>query len=196
MRALLREATRSLHQSLEMKVAPLLQAGSLDAYRDLLQTYYGFFPPLEDAIIRILGRETFPEGYEVRPRRPLLARDLLALGLPEVQLGALAACHALPRIETKHQALGALYVIEGSALGGQILYRRLEALLGISPASGGSYLYGDGPATAFRWRRFISVLEAVPAPENARLEAVDAARHTFVALEEWIAVRLSGGHHG
>jgi len=196
MRAMLREATRSLHLSLEMRLAPLLQTDSLDAYRDLLLTFYGFIPPLEDQILRILGLEAFPTGYELKERRPLLVRDLLDLGFTERQLAALAPCPEVPRIETRHQALGCLYVLEGSRLGGQHLYRQFEASLRISPASGGSFLHGEGPRTGLRWRRFIAVLDADPAPEEARLEAVDAACRTFLALEGWIARRLRGALDG
>ncbi|HEY9854886.1 MAG TPA: biliverdin-producing heme oxygenase [Stenomitos sp.] len=196
MRAMLRRATHSLHQSVERRLASLLQRDSLDGYRALLLTYYGFMPPLEDQVFRILGHGAFPHGYELRPRGPLLARDLRALGLSEGVLAAVARCPDIPRIETKHQALGCLYVLEGSTLGGQFLYRHFEAKLPITPTAGGSYLYGDGPETAIRWRRFISVLDAEPATETARNAAIDAACRTFRALEDWIGARLTGGKDG
>lgn len=36
MRAMLRKATSSLHESVERRLAPLMQASSIDAYRDFL----------------------------------------------------------------------------------------------------------------------------------------------------------------
>ncbi|MDA8521303.1 biliverdin-producing heme oxygenase [Acidovorax sp. NCPPB 4044] len=53
-------------------------------------------------------------------------------------------------------AWGIAYVVEGSQLGGQWLYRRLVSPLAPHPLR---YLQGSGPETGARWRKFLAGLD-------------------------------------
>ena len=59
---------------------------------------------------------------EQRYRAPLILEDLARLGFPAQP----PLCLAMPSLRTHAQLLGALYVMEGSTLGGQVIARQLD----------------------------------------------------------------------
>jgi len=145
-------------------------------YRRLLQAYYGFHFPLEHCLSDYQGRE--------RHKAPTLARDLLALGLSEADVGALPLCQALPAIHDEASALGVMYVLEGSTLGGQVLKRAMAERLGIGHDSGAAFLDVYGERTGSYWRSFLERLGRAPAAEQAA--TMQAAIDTFTRFEAWL----------
>ncbi|MGA0572574.1 biliverdin-producing heme oxygenase [Variovorax sp. VNK109] len=76
---------------------------------------------------------------------------------------------------------GVAYVVEGSQLGGQVLYKRLAASL--APLSL-AYLQGRGPETGAHWRSFLEALKAhADTPQDIAL-ACDGARWAFATIIE------------
>lgn len=115
-----------------------------------------------------------------RRRTAALRVDALALG-GQLDRGAAPAPVAGPA--TDADALGWLYVSEGSTLGGAVISRRLEPL-GLAVRSFTPYGEGPGPM----WRRYHEVLDAWVADDEIRAHAVaTAAARSFDALAEWIA---------
>lgn len=101
-----------------------------------------------------------------RPRTAALAADLAALGqsLPA----------ALPFVlENEGARWGALYVIEGSRLGGQVLAR------GLPPAAPSAYL--GAVHQRGEWRALLDAIErqAAARDDRWRAAALDGARRTF-----------------
>ena len=77
------------------------------------------------------------------------------------------------------RAWGVAYVIEGSRLGGQVLYRRLAEPLAPHPLR---YLQGAGGQTGARWRAFLESLRAA-LDTPARIQAAcDGAAWAFERL--------------
>ena len=58
-------------------------------------------------------------------------------------------------------AWGVRYVLEGSALGGQVLVREAGAL-GMGAAAGARYFAGSGRETGARWSGFLARMESAP----------------------------------
>ena len=109
-----------------------------------------------------------------------LATDVARLRADLAELGAGADCDRLDiDIRTPAAALGAVYVMEGSRLGGRILARRAETGLGLGATSGATNLNGSGKATGRRWRRFVQALNLRVASAEDVSRAVTAARETF-----------------
>jgi heme oxygenase len=161
--AALRRATRARHQRLDTAITGSF---SRDRYVAFLRASLAAIDAIEPAIERWR-----PAG--AAPSRERLRADLIALGEPAP---AAAAAEVLADIDA---ALGAAYVLEGSALGGQVLARRVEAALGDAPTR---YLAPHGgPATGVRWRQFLVELErhGAAAPASARARACAAACATF-----------------
>ncbi|MVN86621.1 heme oxygenase [Deinococcus sp. HMF7620] len=167
----LKVATAPHHQAVEA-LMPVMQADlTRQGYAQVLRSLHSVVQPLESALLAL----PLPLAFEL-PRRvkaPQLARDLAALGLT----AAPGASLTLPGVP---EGLGALYVLEGATLGGQIIGRHLRAR-GITPDSGGAYFSGYGPQTGPMWRAFGAAMNSEVAPEDeARVLA--GARQTFDAF--------------
>ncbi len=156
----------------------------LALYRELMSAYYGFYQPLERALAP--WGEIIP-GLEWgrRSKTPYLQADLLALGLENPQIDALPICPELPAITNVAQALGALYVLEGATLGGQVLRNLIEIKIGVGSTNGGAFMNVYGAETSALWQRFLDCLYPLQSPAE-RLEAVSVAESTFLCFEQWL----------
>jgi heme oxygenase len=87
----------------------------------------------------------------------------------------------VPSISSLAEAMGAAYVVEGSALDGVKHVAAVARRLGSDAPS--RFLSLRGERTAERWRQFVLSLEhwGVPAPRHARIMACESARATFAA---------------
>lgn len=134
---------------------------------------YGFYLPFEATT-------------HVGPiRSEWLANDLAALGVGDRRRGSVARCAALPVLDNPDAVMGALYMVEGSALGGHGLARKLGALLGECDG-GRQYFSCAGADIGNGWRAFLATLAAVPADAAARARVVAGATGTFDAFEQWL----------
>jgi heme oxygenase (biliverdin-IX-beta and delta-forming) len=123
-----------------------------------------------------------------RSRLPHLRRDLLALGLAAAEVEALPRCEAAAGLaRTPASTLGALYVVEGSTLGGQVIARALAGRPWV-PAGGLIYFSPYGAETGRMWRTVQAALNAAPAREQAQVVA--GALEAFDVLHAWMAQRV------
>lgn len=180
----LRAATRLAHEAVERELDWERRVESLDGYRDLLARLYGFHAVWEPAAAALLADHAF---FEPRRKAHLLAADLLCLGLRQSSIDALVLpCAPCVPMATRADALGAMYVLEGSSLGGQLIARRVSAVLGLGPQSGCSYYGAYGSAVGTMWRDFRARLLAASSPEADDAMA-RTALCTFEHLRTWLA---------
>jgi len=177
----LKEQTKTNHQLLEKKLVAKMRAMcSKQDYSELLAVFFSYFGGLEQLIQSNLILAKVPD-YELRRKASALAADIEVLG---GRLPALATPDSLPLITDHFEALGALYVIEGSTLGGQIITGMINKQLEIS--EGLSFFEGYGEETVSMWQKFQSVLNQ---PENLPGSAViKAANETFLKFSSWFDV--------
>lgn len=129
-------------------------------------------------------------GYDVTARSKLawLDADLAALD-------AAAAPATLPAftLDSVPAACGAIYVMEGSTLGGQVIARHVATALGLSPESGCRYFSGYGRETGVRWREAGAAISqcADAYGEDAGDVMISAARETFALVEAALRNRLN-----
>jgi heme oxygenase len=154
------------------------------AYCRLIEAWLGYQRPVERRLKAIGGWADHGLDLAARSRAPLLEMDLRALEAAERR--PCAECEKLPRLETRADGFGCLYVLEGSTLGGQIISRHLEQSLGITRDSGGLFFRGYGEETGLRWREFGAALTAFAADQGRHDEIVTAATATFQTLREWL----------
>lgn len=180
----LRAATAKAHEALERDLAFLSAAQDRGRVLDLLQRFYGFHRAWEPALaLSPLG--PIAAG---RDRLPHLCADLHALGLSAADVAALPHCGAAAKlVATRAGALGSLYVMEGSTLGGQVINHGLRRTAW-APPGGLSYFNPHGKAMAARWRDFLSLLEIQAAGEDVEAVAEGAVR-TFEHLAAWLKER-------
>ncbi len=183
--ARLRAGTAAAHARIETVPAlARLLADDLtrDEYVAIVRRMQAFHYHFEPAIAAAL--ESVPQAAALldgsRPRA--LAEDLGWFG------ATAAAPPALPELADPAAALGALYVIEGSGLGGRVIGRHLAAVLGVGPSTGGSfYCRLDADTARRRWHYLAGLLGAADFGDDAADDRmVDGALAAFSALETWL----------
>jgi heme oxygenase (biliverdin-IX-beta and delta-forming) len=192
----LRARTHELHQRAEGLV-DLPSLHTLARYRALLSVLLGFHRPLEQRLARLdLGAVGLGLGLgldldldlDARRKAHLLEEDLRCLGVDPAQV---PDCGDLPELPALPEALGCLYVLEGSTLGGQVMSRHVREVMDILPGRGGSFFASDGRDVGAMWRAFCVALEA-GCPGEAQVErAGEAAVRTFGSLTQWLAASLT-----
>ena len=183
--AKLKAETRTAHDEIERVVDVAESFSCLDRYLGLLAQFYGFHASWEAQAEAAISDPAF-----CAPRRKLglLVQDLTVLGRGE-SVAALPLCPVDP-MRTRAAALGSMYVVEGSTLGGAILAKEAGRRLGLTPATGAACLRSYGPSLGPMWKAFQAYAErAVPAREHAA--AVDAALDTFARLQSWLRKRTA-----
>ena len=183
----LRAETRAEHDAIEAVLDLTGDGLTRDGYRRILERFYGFYAPLEPAIRAVGGWADRGLDLDARQKGPLLEGDLRTLGGDAPM--ALPQCNDLPLLVTPTDCFGCLYVLEGSTLGGQLISRHIQNVLGLTPETGGRFFYGYGDKTGEMWQSFRAVVTnfvVSPADQDA---AVAAAKDTFQKLHRWTAAR-------
>jgi heme oxygenase (biliverdin-IX-beta and delta-forming) len=183
----LRAATSALHRRVEEQVE-LGPTVTRERYRDVLRAFYGYYGPLEPRLAAVAAAAP-PDGFELVARAPLLARDLVALGDPPAALTTMPRCFALPRLGAATDLAGCLYVLEGAALGAQVVRRIIQQRLGIARDDGGSFFAGEGTRTRGRWERVLAWIEHVGAEPNGSDAMIESACETFLTMSRWLESR-------
>lgn len=178
----LREVTAEQHRGLENHLNLLRPNFALDDYVAILKKFYGFWRPWEVRVAYALtaSYETF---FARRRRSGAIERDLQNLGLRPPDFEHLPRAHDFPALDTIDAALGSMYVIEGSTLGGQLLSRHFMATVGVLPDQC-SFFRGYGSETGWMWKQF--ELELAKRPRSSYPAMADAAVETFRSLRRWL----------
>lgn len=176
----LRAVTRPSHDALEGALGLLDEGLGLDTYGTVLGRLYGFWRGWEPQVAALLRDEALSGP---RRRSHLLVADLAALGLSGPALDALPSC-PLPTLRDAAEALGSLYVMEGSTLGGRIIQRNVERCLGDRGRASCSYFSGYGERTGAMWRAFLTRLDDAPPADAERIGR--GATATFECLGWWL----------
>jgi heme oxygenase len=174
----LREATKQAHHALDhhpLLAALLAPALTRAAYGDALAALHGVFSAAEGALAPSAGA-ALPHAA----RLPALEADLATLDrVPFPFRGAIA----VP--DTVAARIGLLYVLEGSALGGQVLTRQIQQVLGVECPL--TFFAGHGEAAAKeRWASFWRYAEA-----HCPLEDIPQAEATACALFDCFQTHLN-----
>lgn len=151
-----------------------------DDYAELLYCFYGYFAPVEK-ILATYGTSLLTD-YDLRRKSGSILIDLQQLNVPNPKSFAVD----LPIIKNKNQAMGCLYVLEGSILGGAILKKRILAQCPAIPVSAFSYFSGYDQQTPVMWQSFISQFNCFFNTNYSIEKAIDSANECFVKLENWI----------
>jgi heme oxygenase len=182
--AALRGATASRHAILDAGLALAQADASLHDYRRHLLLLRAWLEPIEAWLANF---DDGPQGADVLPpadRIGSIDADL-ALGAGACSRMPATPGDAWPRDANAAYRWGVCYVIEGSQLGGAVLYRRLAARLAPHPLN---YLKGRGEGPGPRWRTFSAALR-----EQVRGSAqiADACAGACDAFDRILALRTA-----
>jgi len=153
--ARLRQTTADLHRRSEAVLDLPTKLTDLAGYVSLLDVLWRFHA-----------------GYERALRHAHLAAEFQSLCLCKADWIAEDLCYlgCAPRgdpidvaLDGRLDALGSLYVIEGSMLGGRYIGKRAAQALGVSPWRGARFFHGYGELARSMWKEFVCDLNSVPA---------------------------------
>jgi len=181
----LREKTGESHKQLEenkYSKAILDPSVKLADYQTYIAKLYG--------VTRACERDIFPEIASVMPdleeryKSGLIVKDLANTGVSRVGLDNIPVFQFTT--SGIAAALGVMYVLEGSTLGGKFLYKHINQTLGFDGDNGASYFWGYGQKTGMLWKLFISSLVNYAVEENCEEEIIASAVQTFTTIDNWL----------
>jgi heme oxygenase len=183
LRSRLRDGTGAAHEALESALDLLGSAPDKGRFTQVLERFLGFHLAWERAAFE--RRPDLRSFLAPRSRLPHLRRDLAALGRTNAEQSGLAECPAAASLlDGRARAVGSIYVLEGSTLGGQVIARAITDA-GWAPPGGLTYFTPYGARTGEMWRRFGAWAEDV-VPRDERAAAVVGAARTFGVLQAWL----------
>ena len=181
----LRAETRAAHDAIEAAFGLDSWLASPAAYAALLGRMHAFHAAIEPAAAQHLAGTPLAVGTG---RAPRLAADLAALG--QADSAPVLADIALPR--DRAEAIGAVYVLEGSALGGLLIAKQVADRLGIGAEDGASFFAGEGRDTMRHWRAMQAGIDALASPAGDD-RTVAFANRAFASMQAAIAAPVAGG---
>lgn len=179
----LRTATAADHDRVETSLDLLAPDLTRTRLTEVLHRLHGFWVAAEAGLADWAAREPADAagvGWDRRRRASLFAADLCGLGADP---GG-SAVPDLPAVAGTDDAIGRLYVLEGSTLGGTFIDRHLTGL----PALAGARVRGFSPygrETGAMWHAYRRAARDRVAAGGDAGRMVAAARATFAALAGW-----------
>ncbi|MFO1092761.1 MAG: biliverdin-producing heme oxygenase [Planctomycetaceae bacterium] len=186
----LRQRTAAFHDALEFRVASIIDNPTASSYAMLLAAMYGYYAPLEDALAQNVDLTRLGINLDERKKQNLIEADLQLFG---VDAAAIERCGTLPATQLAGAALGCLYVLEGSTLGGRVIARRISSRLNVTPDSGLLFFTGYGAECGTMWREFLTSLERASADDAFAEETCQGAIDCFAKLDNWLERSLALG---
>lgn len=175
-----KEVTQQLHQAVENILLPKLESiRHADHYAVILKMFYGFYSPLEISIERYITPEHLPD-LAMRRKAAAILNDLNQMG--QVESGW-PVCTLLPGIGSVAEAFGALYVLEGSTLGGRVMAKMLRKNQHLLiPEKALTFFEGYKEETGSHWKTFLMALNQQPYADAI----ANSANETFLQLKNWM----------
>jgi heme oxygenase len=178
----LKEETLPMHQALEQLPLSSSIASptvTLADYKNYLLKMLPVVQDLEENLYPLL-EATVPDIGQ-RRKLQLLLQDLSQLeevipGMPVLPLTQTVQNVSIPF------AMGILYVMEGSTLGGRFIGNNIQKNLGLTPENGATYFGGYGADTGLMWKHFLQNLDHFQSSHHAGEEIIQGANFAFTSI--------------
>ncbi|MEP9365758.1 biliverdin-producing heme oxygenase [Xanthobacter sp. VNH20] len=178
-----RAASSALHQRVDDSVMQAAPFASRENYARFLRFQYRLHLRVAPLYAAAELQALLPD-LASRARLSRVENDLLDLGLVRPEVAESAPMLPLP------EALGWLYVVEGSNMGAAFLLKA-AIKLDLSEDFGARHLAAHPEGRGLHWRRFTEALDAIPltTEEDRRAEAatVSAFSHVLDLVREELA---------
>ena len=177
---ILKQATQNNHDELEnlMYVREIMDGClSVNHYKEILCTNYIVHKSLEGLFHNTLST-LIAEEIDLKHRAKLLAlqTDMQEMQVPEPSVSKLNNIANVYNNDAR--ILGALYVLEGATLGGNVIVRKLKTndnLNGLNLSF--SYYQVYGSELVPKWKNFVEVLNAQP--ESSYPDSIAGASNMY-----------------
>ncbi|WEX08522.1 biliverdin-producing heme oxygenase [Chelativorans sp. AA-79] len=168
----LKQMTHEAHDRLDKRIMAAEPFSTQERYYRFLELQYRFHAEI-DPLYRYATLAQLLPDLEARRRLGLIRQDMrdLRMSIPSLAL------------DTDYEidvpnALGWLYVAEGSNLGAAFLLKQ-AARLGLSETLGARHLAGHPHGRGLHWRRFTAALDAVDLSSEEEARVVEGATSAF-----------------
>ncbi|MCC8411107.1 biliverdin-producing heme oxygenase [Mucilaginibacter sp. UR6-1] len=180
----LKEETKTYHHETEVALIGRIKAIKDEQdYASLLKMFYSYFGGLEKNIDAAIDTGLM-DDYHERRKTSAIADDLQAL---DADVPPVAGADSLPAIQNHLQALGALYVIEGSTLGGKIISKMIGQKLDAANGEALTFFNSYGEDTVNMWNSFKEKMNAQAQTDEEQAAVIETANSTFKHFAGWIA---------
>lgn len=156
---------------------------------DITKEEYALYLALMSRIVADIEQHIFPQIADILPdiaqrrKSELIQADLQFLS-PEQTFTD------FPLQDTGYTfspsfAMGLMYVIEGSTLGGRVILKNTEKTLGFNADEGGKYFAGYGARTGPLWKSFIETYTTFAETHNEE-EIIAGAELAFTTIHNYL----------
>lgn len=174
----LRSQTRNAHTRLEsLPVSASITSNNISIldYAHYLQLMHAVILETENKIFPVLSGVI----TDIDERRKLqwIENDLQQIGSGPKSFGTVFKTElSLPF------ALGVMYTVEGSTMGGRYILKNIESVLGLNENQGAKYFAGYGHATGKFWKNFLNFLTDYESQTGNTNEIIAGAQYAFEAI--------------
>lgn len=177
----LKSSTQFEHQETEkLLVGKIKSIQSAEDYVKVLKIFYGYFAPVEKLVRQHITATRLPDIDE-RRNISKIEEDLKLLGYDQ----PLTLSPVLPEIKNDYHAAGAMYVQEGSTLGGRHIARMISSKLE-SASSALTFFQGYNEKTEEKWEDYKDFLNRSFVTESEQEQVIAGAKSTFENMRHWI----------
>ena len=178
----LKQSTTELHLLLESnKLLSEIVLPGISIYQ------YGYYLTLMNEITSVYEKEILPIVIEAIPN--VTSRNISQLILDDLQSIAFKLPDAIKltqytisaNISTPF-AMGFMYVMEGSKLGGKVIFKNIHKVLGFREDFGATYLTDHGVDTFGLWKEFLLNLTKYVTDNDFEEETILGAKYAFKSI--------------
>ena len=176
----LRSKTNDSHKKLEnlpVSASILSQNLTVDGYLHYLHLMHDVHVQTENVVFPILS-DLIPD-LEQRRKTALLENDIDAMGTSKKDSKIVFKNAAAFSVAC---ALGVMYTVEGSSLGGRFILKNINAVLGYDENHGAKYFAGYGNHTGSYWKNFLNILTGFEQQTGSDEEIIAGAQFAFDAI--------------
>lgn len=172
--------TADLHKQTEsapLSVALVSDAVNEKVYTDYLQRMKDIVAWYEDVVFN--GLAGMIPDIDQRRKLQFIKNDLTGFNIdPEKN----TTHFSLPDAETNAVLLGYMYVLEGSSLGGAMIYKHVSRYMDITEQKGGSFFTCYQADLSARWKSFLDIMGEHSLTEKNADEIITGANRAFRAI--------------
>ena len=183
--AQLKAATKPVHERLDTRIMQARPFDSLDRYGQFLLVQHDFHVRVSPLYQRDDLAQILPD-LKARDRLPRIEQDLadLKIHIPDPTSPIPASDLPIP------DALGWLYVAEGSNLGAAFLLKAAQKL-GLSQDFGARHLAAATEGRGLHWKTFTTALDAIVLGHDKQTQLINGAERAFDTVRNAVEARFS-----
>ncbi len=176
----LKALTHVVHDRLDKSIMEASSFDNLEGYARFVGVQWIFHRDI-DALYEDAGLSALLPDMAERRRLSLIEADLADLGQVAPLVEAAPVFERGQKVDPA-QALGWLYVAEGSRMGAALL-RKAAGRMGLSDHKGARHLAPPAEGPAAYWRDFTGALDAVVLTDDEEARAVAGANAAFARVQ-------------